>query len=265
MKSNYGKPGDGGAHRNIARAVMLLDALAFSGENGMRQADLVQATGLQKSVVHRALAGLTAYGLASHNEGNALFYLGDKVLAWMHRARGRFALAERVVPHLKALAGYLLDTVYFSVIRGDDAVCYNREEGSFPIRTLSLEVGAVRPLGVGSGSLAILAFQAEEFRDRVIARHAPERGEYGIDDETLRRNIRLARDKGYALHKGLFAEGMMGLGIPVYNSGRTCVASISTAAITERLSGPRLPEVVERMRAEAEAMRESLGSLLDAV
>lgn len=265
MKSSYGGSGEGGAHQNIARAVMLLDALAQAGEVGLRQADLAQITGLRKSVVHRALAGLTTYGLAVHNEANALFYLGDKVLAWMHQAKGRFALAERVAPHLKSLADDLLDTMYFSVIRGDNAVCYNRKEGSFPIRTLSLEVGAVRPLGIGSGSLAILAFQPEAFRERVIAEHAAQRSQYGIDDVTLHRNIQLARDKGYALHKGLFAEGMLGLGVPVYNSVRVCIGSLSTAAVTDRLSGARLSKVVERMLEEAENIMTELKNLLDTV
>lgn len=265
MKSSYGDPAESGAHKNIARAVMLLDALAVAGSTGMRQTDLAHTTGLQKSVVHRALAGLVAHGLAVHNETSALFHLGDRVLAWMQQARERFALADRVTPHLKALTGDLLDTVYFSVIRGDEAVCYSREEGSFPIRTLSLEVGAVRPLGVGSGSLAIFAFLPEEDRERIIAEHTAERSAYGIDDETLRRNVRLTRDAGYALHKGLFAEGMMGVGFPVFNSAGACVGALSTAAITERLTGDRQTRIVKRMQDEAEAVQKMLGQLLDQI
>lgn len=265
MKSTYGSPSSEGAHQNISRAVMVLDALAAAGKNGLRQADLVRATGLQKSVMHRALAGLTAHGLAAQNEEETLFFLGDKILAWMHQAKDRFALADRIAPHLKALAGDLLDTVYFSILRKDDAVCYGREEGSFPIRTLTLEVGAVRPLGVGSGSLAILAFLPEKTIERVIAERVEERNPYGIDYETLRQNIKTTREKGYALHKGLFAEGMMGLGVPVLNSAGLCVGSLSTAAITERLSPPRLEGVVSRMQTEAERMNAELAEMLDEI
>ena len=42
------------------------------------------------------------------------------------------------------------------------AVCVAREIGDFPIRTLSLGVGDLRPLGVGSGSLALFAFLPDE-------------------------------------------------------------------------------------------------------
>jgi DNA-binding IclR family transcriptional regulator len=38
----------------------------------------------------------------------------------------------------------------------------HRHEGSFPIRTLVLDVGNRRPLGVGAGGLAILAAIGDE-------------------------------------------------------------------------------------------------------
>lgn len=231
----------------------------------MRQTDIVQTTGLQKSVVHRALAGLTAHGMAAFDEASGRFYLGDRMLAWMYQARERFALAERVMPHLKVLVKDLLDTMYFSIIRGDEAICFSREEGSFPVRALSLEVGAVRPLGVGSGSLAIFAFQPASFRERVIAEHAEARLKYNIDDATLIRNVQETREKGYALHKGLVFDRMKGLAVPVFGASGACTGALSTTAISERLAEPRLIEVAVRMQAEAEVMQERLGDLLDEI
>ncbi|MCC8193299.1 MAG: helix-turn-helix domain-containing protein, partial [Deltaproteobacteria bacterium] len=145
MKNSYEETMGNGAHQNIARATLILDALAESGKDGMRLTDVVVATNLKKTVVHRALAGLTAHGLAIHDPATSRFYIGDKIFAWKHKARERFALAERTRPYLENLAADILDTVYFSLIRGDDAICYCRVEGSFPIRSLTLEAGSVRP------------------------------------------------------------------------------------------------------------------------
>ena len=39
---------------------------------------------------------------------------------------------------------------------GADAVCIDRRLGSYPVKTLTVEVGTKRPLGIGAGSLAIL-------------------------------------------------------------------------------------------------------------
>jgi DNA-binding IclR family transcriptional regulator len=183
----------------------------------------------------------------------------------MRQADERFALAKRVLPYLRALSDDLLDTVNFSVIRGDVAVCYAREEGSFPIKVLSLEVGVVRPLGVGSGSLVLFAFQSEEFRERIIAKYGEERRKYGITDDTLRHNVRETLKKGYALHRGLFADNMTGLAVPVCNSGGACVAALSIAAITPRIMGSRLAGMVARARAEAMVIQEQLAELLDEI
>ena len=263
MKSNYGESGEGKAHQNIARAVMLLNALARSGKKGLRQTDLVQATGLQKSVVHRALAGLLAHGLATQNETRSLYYLGDAIFTWRHWANERFSLANRVRPHLQAVAEDLLDTVHFSIIRNDEALCYCREEGSFPIKMLSLEAGALRPLGVGSGSLVLLTFQPEGFQKRILAMHADARSRFDVDDDTVCRNIQITREKGYALHAGLYAKSMRGVAVPVFNATGVCVGALSAAAIAERLQEPRLGFVVKRLLAEAAAIQEELAELLD--
>lgn len=257
--------GNAGTHQNIARAALILDVLATSGKAGMRLTEVMQATGLKKTVVHRALAGLVAHGLATHDGENARFHLGDKVFAWVHRAGERFSLAERVVPYLQDLEKDMQDTVYFSIIRGHEAVCYACVEGRFPIRSLSLTVGAVRPLGAGSGSLVLLAFQTGPFQERIIAEHGKERLQYGITDAVLRRSIAETRKLGYALHKGLFAEGMKGLAVPVKNSAGVCVAAVSLNAIDARLESPRREEIAARLHREAAVIETQLADLLDEI
>jgi DNA-binding IclR family transcriptional regulator len=54
------------------------------------------------------------------------------------------------------------DTVFLTQRSGLDSVCVDRQEGTFPIKTFTLEIGMRRPLGVGTGSLAILSGLSEE-------------------------------------------------------------------------------------------------------
>ena len=60
------------------------------------------------------------------------------------------------------------DTSFLSVRRDAFAVCLHREEGAYPIRTHALEVGDRHPLGVGGGSLAILATLSDAEIERVL-------------------------------------------------------------------------------------------------
>ena len=69
------------------------------------------------------------------------------------------------------------DTVFLTQRSGLDAVCVDRQEGTFPIKTFTLEIGMRRPLGVGTGSLAILSALSEEEIQAIVNSNPPR---YGI-------------------------------------------------------------------------------------
>src|SRR5256885_16138309 len=90
-------------------------------------------------------------------------------------------------PAMAALSRETEDTAYLVVRSGFEAVCLHRLEGDFPIRTLVLQVGSRRPLGVGAGGLAVLAAIAPEEREAIIERGAPALPAFGkLTDAGLR-------------------------------------------------------------------------------
>jgi DNA-binding IclR family transcriptional regulator len=253
---------EGGAqHQNIARAALALDALASGGKRGLRLTDVVNVTGLNKTVAHRCLNGLVANGLATFDADTSRFFLGDRIFAWVARAHERFEIAERAQPYIESLAAELADTLYFSLRRGDESICFGRAEGSFPIKTLTLNVGARRPLGVGGGSLAIAAFQDDAEVARLTREHSAARLTFRYTDDMFRDDIVKARAEGFASTEGYFIKGMTGIGVPIRNRAGKPVASISIAAITVRLEQPRRHIVVERLQSVATKMESELEPL----
>jgi DNA-binding IclR family transcriptional regulator len=55
---------------------------------------------------------------------------------------------------------------------GTDGVCLHHEEGSFPIHTQVLSAGRRYPLGIGAGSLALLAAMSDREVERIINANA---------------------------------------------------------------------------------------------
>jgi len=145
---------------------------------------------------------------------------------------------------------------------GDDAVCYGRTEGRFPIKTLTLNVGEKRPLGVNTGTLAIMAFLDDEEVDRLIRTRAGARSNYPIKDVALRKMIIRARARGHSRIDGEIMPGMSGVGVPVRNSRGFPVAALSVAAISARLEEPRRGQIALRLKQEAKRMQEELAGLL---
>src|SRR5690606_31297222 len=102
----------------------------------------------------------------------------------------RFDIAELARPALIRLARETGDTVFLSVREGLDAICLERQVGSYPIKTLTLDVGDRRPLGVGAGSLALLAFLPEAEIAEIIASNEPRLVSYpGFAPEALLRLV----------------------------------------------------------------------------
>ena len=152
--------------------------------------------------------------------------------------------------------GYL----FFCIMRGNEMICYARAEGSFPIRTLTLNAGTRRPLGVGSGGLAIAAFLSDERIAELLEIQREERQRFGVDDAHLLRGIAETRELGYAFHKGLFAEDMGGLAVPVRNSSGDVVASVTVNALRSRLEVDRRPAIAETLRREVARIEKDLAN-----
>ena len=156
--------------QSFRRAISILRLLAQAGDKGMTLTAAVRGGGLNKATTHRMLSALVSEGLAAQDEQTRNYYLGFEVVALGIAASARYGIAQIARPNVARLADELGDTAYLSVRRGDEAVCVLREVGSFPIKTLTFPPGARTSLGVGSGPLALLAFETDAVRAKLVRR-----------------------------------------------------------------------------------------------
>lgn len=240
-----------GEHQNVARAALVIETLSRAREKGLRLIDVIRESGLSRATAHRLLAGLTAHGFVDHDPETNRYFLGMKMLTWAAAATERYGLAPFLDSGLDRLCVRTQDTVYFSLISGVEAVCVDRREGSYPIKTLTLSVGDRRPLGVGAASMALLAFQKEEFIAEILGTDEAQRLKFGFTTDYLRGELEKTRKLGYALNDGRLIAGMYGVAVPVRKHDGQAVAAITVAAVSSRLSGTRLETVVDWMREEA--------------
>lgn len=247
--------------RSVARAAAVLDVVCAGGAGGARLSEVAAATGLQKSTVHRLLTTLVELGWLEPESSTGAFHLGAPMVAYGTVALNRHGLLDVANPRLTAIAEDTEDTVYLSVRSGAEALCVDRITGAFPIRTLTLRVGDRRPLGLGAGSLALLAWLPDDEIDRVLAAPNSTPGYARPSPTTLRTTIAEARRRGCALNVGGLIPGAVGVGVPVRGNDGRPVAALSVAAVEARLSGPRVDEVVALLEREAEILARDLTAL----
>ena len=133
------------------------------------------------------------------------------------------------------------------------------EVGAFPIRTLTLDIGDRRPLGVGAGSLALLASIPDSVAKDIINRNQAWLADFErFTPEELWRLVERTRRLGYALNEGRIVAGMSAIGVPVQDAQGEPIASLSIAAIKDRMGPERIPELVQLLKDEAQIIADML-------
>ena len=244
--------------KTVDRVAHLLRAVATHRDGAMLSA-VARQTGLGKGTVHRLLNALIDAGLVFQDQDTKRYRLGVGLALLGHVAHQQ-DFAALAKPFLLRLAEQTQDTVYASVREGGAAVCVAREIGVFPIRTLSLDVGDLRPLGVGSGSLALLAFLPGDEVDAMIEKNAAWLARYpGHSRKELLAKVEQTRRRGYSFVDGKILPGMNALGVPILGADGRPVAALSLAAIADRVSGSRVAELARLLSAEAAALATAMG------
>ncbi|MDS1135153.1 IclR family transcriptional regulator [Nitratireductor indicus] len=225
--------------KSISRAAKLLRILSEMGTNGGALSDIAQRSGFGKATVHRILAALNDEGFAYQDLTTRRYHLGAG-LSLLARRAAVGEITSLAKPVLMRLAEQTEDTVYIQVREGYRCVCLGREQGSFPIKTLSLSVGQSRPLGVGSGGLAILANLPSAEIETLIDANRRWLSEYpSFDAEHLPRLIRQTQAQGYAFVDGLMIPGINAVAVPIRGADGRPIASLGVTAIAERIHGDR--------------------------
>jgi DNA-binding IclR family transcriptional regulator len=263
VSKKQGKAAGAPGSQSFGRALSLLRVVCQDWESGLRLADLSAATGLHRATAHRLLLALIREGLIEQ-DGSYCYYPGVELWLMGMDAGRRFDLADLARPALDRIAAATQDTVFLSVRSKNEAVCIDLREGSFPIRTLTLSVGDRRPLGIGAGSLALLAFAPEEIRDDLIEKTCANLGAYtAFSGDTIRSLVRQTQDQGYAYNPGMIVPGMNAVAVPVLGREGIAIAALSVATIEARMTEPRREQIVALLLAEASTLSQRLGGTVE--
>jgi DNA-binding IclR family transcriptional regulator len=175
-------------------------------------------------------------------------------------ATPRFNLREMCHPALARIAEATGDTVFLTQRSGLDAVCLDRQEGTFPIKTFTLEVGMRRPLGVGTGSLAILSALSEEEIDKVV-------GANNVRPAGVRAERRLPAVAGQARAEARLRDardaraGRRALDGPgAAQPGRRAVRGLSVSTISSRMSEKRAAEIATLLKNETRQIERQISN-----
>lgn len=240
----------------IPRVFSVIRELTKVHANGGRVTQIARSVGLTQATTHRLLQSLAAEGIVEQDARTKLYRLSIEFFALAALAGNPGDLRTLCKPTLLRLGASLGDSIFLLARSGFDAVCLDRAEGPFPIRSFTGDIGGRIALGVGQGALAILAFLPEAEREEIIRFNLSRVREYGVYDEVyLRTEIERVRTQGYAARGTGLLEGMAGVAVPILDREGRAVAALAVGTIADRLNVDRMPTVVELLKREAAGLR----------
>jgi DNA-binding IclR family transcriptional regulator len=246
--------------QTIDRAMAVLHALGAGGAEGMRFVVLQKSLALSKPTAHRLLLSLLSHGMLQHDAQSRRYRLGPGLQLLAQSASHPAPDLRRIcTPAVQRLAEESGDTVFLSARDGLFTVCISRETGDYPIRAITVDVGSRRPLGIGAGGLAILGGLPLEEAARIIDVLKPKFSAYPLSSaEQVAKSSRLARRIGYALSDERVAVGVRAVGVALRDASGAPIAAIGLAAIRQRVSTDRIPELVGLLERERTSIERAL-------
>jgi DNA-binding IclR family transcriptional regulator len=154
---------------------------------------------------------------------------------------------------LEKIAKETEDTVFLLIRSGNDVLCIDRVEGKSPIRMMTIDVGVRKPLGIGAGSLSLIAFLSDEEFEKVLSANANRYSQFRMDANRLRSLGVSSRSMGYVVSENLFHEGVTSIGVPINDQQGEIVAAITVSTISPRMQPERRDEIAGFVKKVASA------------
>jgi DNA-binding IclR family transcriptional regulator len=190
--------------------------------------------------------------LVERPAGTRRYRLGPDIFAFGIGIHGCYDLQRLARPSLERLASEAGVTVYLGVRSGFDMLCLDKVEGRVEKLPLLLDVNARWPLGIGSFSLAMLAFLPErEIAELIAFNRRRVKDEDTLTYKLIEASIRKTQRNGYARRTMRALRGIAGVATPVFDARRYPIASLCAVAAPARLAGTFLASVVQKLKREA--------------
>jgi len=228
--------------QSLRRALQLLRILAREPEQGLSLTSIIAECGLTRSTVHRLLSCLVEEGFAERSDTSRHYRLGIDAMQLGFASMRGAALVGACRPVMKKLARIGGDTVFLLVRQGDHSVCLHREEGHYPVKVFTTDIGERRLLGIGAGGLALMATLSDQEITRIVQRNAAEYAKAGFTLASVRAAVKRTREAGHAEITETVTRGVSGVGRTFLPSPST-LAAMSIGAISSRLPPARRKEL----------------------
>lgn len=250
---------DGRTVNGVERALDVLLLFAKTDAPTLGVSEVSRMLGLSKAVVHRILSALCGRELLEIDENTRRYALGRQALALGMAFLDRVDIRDLAREPMRRLTRLTNETTTLSIRVRDSRVYVDQVTPPRDVK-MTVQIGAPFPLHAGSSSKAFLAFLSPEEQEAYLnSGPLPALTDHTIVDVSiLRDELRLTRERGYALSFGERQAGAASIAAPIINHEEKPVAVLSICGPVERIRG-RVDELAAVLLPEVRELSSRLG------
>ena len=243
----------------ITKAFRILDHFTnLKPEWGVRE--LAQVLGDNKSTVYRQLATLADLKVLQQNPQSGKYRLGLKLFELGNRVELQNALVNKAHPCLEQVASEITETVHLGILQSAGVLIVDKIESPRGLK-LSSSIGLYTPAYCTALGKVLLANLDKPAQDHYLASlKLQAHTDYTLESKAKLRSqmTKIARD-GYAIDREELEEGLICVGVPVYNQLDKIVAALSASGPASRFREDAIAEYVEILQRGASNIRNEIG------
>jgi len=234
-----------GSSKSLQKALRIL---VYMGEQAPEAGvtELASDLGLTKATVHRLLNAMERFDLIERNAESERYRLGLKLHQLGSRAVESRTLRTEARRLLIEMSRRSRETVSLATPAPGGVVCLDRLDSPHTIITVCTPIGSMFPAHCTAAGKAILAYMADDEIQELVRR-------FGLRQYTpftitqmasLKENLRLIRQRGYAVDHQELERGLSGVAAPVLSAHERVIAAVGIAGPTLRFRGKELAQKV---------------------
>lgn len=245
--------------KSAHRVVQILEAVS-SSTAGLKHSEIVDILNIPKGSLSLLLSDLVSQDYLSQDKDGRRYMLGPQVLVIAKRYLASLDVAQLGRPILKKMVIDSGESVEIALGRGNDILMICREDCSRPLQSV-IQIGDRAPLYATAAGKAILAFfpdsEIEKYLSSVQLKSFTKRTI--THPKALRKDLEAIRDGAVAYSREEWNEGIIAMGMPVFDADGRVHASLVIPIPTIRFNQKKEKRAELALREGAANLSHKLG------
>ena len=240
----------------LEKALQVLEAI-IDQPQAVGLPDMAERLGMKRQTIHRVLQQLEENGLVVRDPSRERFAVGPR---FSKLALDAMQSANKGVPiraTIQKVVEEIGETCNVGVLEGRNFVYLERVETTRTPR-IYLETGSYLPAHVTSGGKILLAFLPAAVRLRLLRTMNLNAftGNTITSVLALEKELLIARSNGYAVAAQEYADGIIGIGVPILDTEGEALAALAMHGPIARVPVEKAPEYAGKLQAAAAQIAE---------